>query len=131
MARWMRLFASLLLAIALPSQGVVAATMSLCGPNHAATMVPAGHEADHALHAHPGQAGHAGDHHAGHDGPAKPVDGHKCTACGVCAAAHGIAPSGIHLPPAYVAPLHFAAETPGVEPFVSDAPERPPRLPLA
>lgn len=127
MPRWMRLFASLLLAVALPSQAVVAATMSMCGPQHARA-APAGEMSDHAHHA---QAGHEGDHHAGPESPGASIDGHKCAACAVCAAAHGIAPAGIHVPPAHDAPVHFVAVTPGVEPFVSEAPERPPRLRLA
>ena len=129
MPRWMRLLTSLLLAVALPSQAVVAATMSLCGLSHASVTAPAAGAADH--HAHHAQAGHEGDHHSGHVGAGAKVDGHKCAACAVCAAAHGIAPSAIRLPPAPDAPVHFVAEAPGVEPFVSDAPERPPRLHLA
>jgi hypothetical protein len=90
--------------------------------------------ADHGGHGHdaaPSRHDGAQAHHGAHDHD-RPVQAelHRCAACAVCAAAHGIPPSPATFEPAPCADPHPDAAVPGVEPFVSDAPERPPRTDL-
>lgn len=113
-----RLLLVWLLAVALPVQGVSAATMQFCG--HAAAPVHA--------------AGH--DHHAHADGggaqkPAADPGAHKCSACAACCMATALPPGGAPLaapqpdvPTAQPVPSLYA------DPDAS-ALERPPRPRLA
>lgn len=122
MSRIVRWMLALTLAVALPAQGVVAATMGVCGPKAPVAM------ADHAGHGHDGAQAHHGGHD--HEAPAK-AETHRCAACAVCAAAHGLPPSPAAFEPALRAEAHPDADVPGVEPFVSEPLERPPRSDLA
>ena len=135
-----------LLLLALPLQGFAAATMINCGPNHhrmlAASAVAATELHDHAMgghHQHTASA--AGDVHANaanHAEYGAPSAQHldkltkfKCSACAACC-------MGAALPTAALAIASFPAamttavfvSTPHVD-FLSDGPDRPPRLLLA
>ena len=133
-----------LLALALPAQGVMAATMVFCGPDHrdqasaAAAAHDAGvaHDAQH-FNSQPDPA--AQDSHAGEaaaDETAAPdkfaqSEMQKCSVCAACcsaAAIHDTLPKLTAIAPAAV---DFAALEAVVEPLASDGPDRPPRHVLA
>lgn len=130
-----------LLLLALPLQGFAAATMINCGPNHhrmasaAITETPDAHEHPAAgQHNHPMNV--ASDHHdaASNDSDAPSVHHldklmkFKCSACAACC-------MGAAMPTAAVT---FKAFPPAMTPdslvltshvgFVTDGPDRPPRL---
>lgn len=132
-----------LLLLALPLQGFAAATMINCGPNHhrmasaAMADTPDAHKhAARGQHHHPMDA--AGDHHdaASNDNDASSVHHldkfmkFKCSACAACC-------MGAAMPTAAVT---FKAFPPAMTPdslvltshvgFVTDGPDRPPRLSL-
>ena len=132
-----------LLLLALPLQGVAAATLLHCGPGHhgmqvAEAPVAHHHSAEDSDHHH-GEAGHvhtamhagnAGDHAPSAADIAK-LSKFKCSACASCCL-------GLALPTAVVALTTFVpADAPAfvvrVEPvgFFTDGPDRPPRLHLA
>ena len=154
MRRLVRLVVFWLLAVALPLQGVAAATMLSCAPvGHHGNAVPAsshGDDAtaasvaraapdaaadkhDHASHAAVGHATHAAVDH-GDDSDARSGAGGaaaKCSACSFCctgaaAPARLLVFGPLELPEFY-AP--FAARS--VAAFVSEGLERPPRTVLA
>lgn len=131
-----------LLLLALPLQGFAAATMINCGPNHhrMASAVMAATPDTHE-HASGGQHQHsmevAGDHHddAVSNGSDVPTVHHldklmkfKCSACAACC-------MGAAMPTAAVT---FKAFPPAIAPdsivptthvgFVTDGPDRPPRV---
>lgn len=81
MRRFLRSLAILMLALAVPLQGLAGVTMAACGGAHA-------HVADHHAGMHGQEAAHhAGMHHdhaAGHDGAGP--EGHQAHDCAACAA---------------------------------------------
>ncbi|MBE7417955.1 MAG: hypothetical protein HS128_09380 [Ideonella sp.] len=110
MRRVIRPFVFWLLALALPLQGLAAATMLHC--------VPAADAARHAAH----------EHHASmaHDGDAQ-IQVHKCSACAACSVGLAL-PSASHtLPEPAVAPQAAPAPDGGHAAFFTSGPERPPR----
>lgn len=150
MSRLLRLIITCLLAGALPWQGVAAATMLWCGGSPLATLAspadeaPAAHGHAHHPdgHAHPPGAplhGHAemsSDHPAaldaglpdGHDDAA--AGPHGCVTCAACCAAAALPAMPVKLPPPPLTQGALAlAPQAGVPAFVTDGPERPPRLP--
>jgi hypothetical protein len=153
------LFRSLLiclLVLALPTQGVAAATMAYCHSHHPVTAAGGSplHEAQTDSGALIGQYGHdhtandetAVDSHAGHeDGSAMdpgwnsapvetqtthptPSDPHKCSACAVCCAATATSDPPMKVPAAGVARTVFSAVIATVERFSAGGPDRPPRV---
>lgn len=125
-----------LLAIALPAQGVIAATMVFCGPNHhdGASAAAVAHEAD-AAHSHDeaadGQAkSTAADETAAPD-KFSPSGMQKCSVCASCCSAAAIYDTVPKVPVVEPVDAHFAALAPDVEPFAADGPDRPPRHLLA
>lgn len=125
-----------LLALALPAQGVIAATMVFCGPDH--------HDrASVAAEAH--DAGAAHSHHEAADGQAENTvsdesaahykfaqsDMQKCSVCASCCSAAAIHDTVAKLPVFEPVVTDFAALAPAVEPFAADGPDRPPRHLLA
>lgn len=141
MVGWIRTVLVWLLVLALPAQGVAAATMVLCNPNHHATAP------DQAPHTHshaaqqglddegqparrasadigPDAVGAAGDLSA-----TKLVhaDGQKCSACASCCSAAVIGSTVLNVPAPGVTPAVFTEVVPAVEKFSSDGPDRPPR----
>ena len=133
-----------LLALALPAQGVIAATMVFCGPNHhdGASAAAVAHDADAAHQPHD-VAAHS--HHEAADGQAEstaadetsapdkfsPSGMQKCSVCASCCSAAAIHDTVPKLPVFEPAATDFAALAPAVEPFAADGPDRPPRHLLA
>jgi hypothetical protein len=129
-----------LLAVALPAQGVMAATMVFCGPNHhdraaAATVVHApdaahqGH--DFAAHSHHAAADQQAENTASDEpatpGKFAPSDKQKCSVCASCCSAAAIHDTMPKLAVVEPVAADFAALAPTVEPFAADGPDRPPR----
>jgi hypothetical protein len=112
--------------LALPLEGIAAATMCLCAPSAVAHPL-ARHDHDHAsmaadaAHAQP--SAHADHHHpASHHGCA------KCAACGACGACMAMAPASMTVLPASAAAAVTVASDQHALPSVDLAlPERPPR----
>jgi hypothetical protein len=142
MFRMARMLLIWLLALALPAQGVMAATMVFCGPNHHDRAAAASHDAGSA-HRSLGSA--VNSHHEAVDGQAEytapgeaaesetlsPSGMQKCSVCASCcsvSAIHGTVPK---LPALEPMAADFAALVPAVEPFTADGPDRPPRHLLA
>jgi len=129
------------LAVALPVQGVAAATMLACGPHHrhsGASASPTSHaprSVSHHSHLHvpnaaaPARAAAAdmkGDTATLAEAPA-----HKCSACASCCLSAGVATEAIVFL-AVDSPDLFArlvTRTPAA--YVTEGPERPPRRVLA
>lgn len=133
-----------LLALALPAQGVMAATMVFCGAHHhdPAAVAAVGHEAGATHQPHdlaaqpPDQAadGHAwnaaSDDAATADASAQPGM-QKCSVCASCCSAAAIHDTVPKLPAVETIAVHFAALAPAIEPFAAVGPDRPPRHVLA
>jgi len=123
-----------LLALALPAQGVMAATMVFCGPHHHERAVAAAHEAD-AAHSHPAAAHDDADAVSAHESaapePAAQDGAQKCSVCASCCSAAAIPEAVPKLPVLEPGAADFAAPASAVEPFAADGPERPPRHLLA
>lgn len=94
MSTWLRWVVVWMLALAIPVQGIAAATMQFCAPSTAGPW-PASAAAPAGTHAHHGRdaaamAAHQHGHEAGAhpDAPAPPHDGSpstvKCSACAAC-----------------------------------------------
>ena len=132
-----------LLLFALPLQGYAAATMLNCGPNHHRMMVAAISEPDQT-HEHTAAGPHhhemgmaAGEHevasvNASGDAPSLPhldkLVKFKCNACAVCCTGAAMLTAAFTFessPPA-LAPEFFVPTT--HVGFVTDGPDRPPRL---
>ena len=120
------------LAVALPVQGAMAATMAFCGPNHheRATAAAAPHHADPA-HAHHAAAGHH-DESTPASETATPdkfaqSDLQKCSVCAACCSAAAMHDATPKLPVLEPAHADFASLNAIVEPFSVDGPDRPPR----
>jgi len=137
-----------LLALAIPVQGVAAAAMLYCGPDHPAGGV-AGHATGHAAghdvgHVHVdaqdghSQAGHdhaqpavlAADLASVPDAPDQPVPA-KCSVCAACCSAAAIAASTLLFSPPGMEPLPVLMSSSLSYSFITDGPLRPPRSFLA
>jgi len=143
MRRWLRSLLPLLLAFALPLQGIAATTMRFCLPMHPA--VPASVVAEHAAHGHgnptrdgahrgAGSGGPVGDDaHSGDDVAASPMAKAANGTCSVCAACSAAALPATPLPLPAAAPDDRLA-LPCTKPHIGVTPgglERPPRFNLA
>lgn len=145
-----------LLVLAIPAQGVAAATMLYCGPDHHGAssdsirdgnhgvVTSAHHQApdagprqhDHATHDH---AAHAAQNAESADVPAQASAAGvpdlspkvKCSVCASCCNAAAITSAVVHTP-SYQAPIvpALAASALPVS-FITDGPRRPPRSFLA
>lgn len=123
-----------LMTLAVPLQGVAAASLRHYLPSHerTGTLHASGHS-----HAGPSHSHHAADSSAGaaHDaGPDKTADGYKagkCSACAACCVALGLPAPAMQVPvvpaDAFTAILRTAAPPS----FVPGGLDRPPRRPLA
>lgn len=135
-----------LLVLAVPAQGLAAATMAFCGPNHhggdsASTASQLG--SNPAEHAHHGDAAPApeleasapADEAGADDASAISKASHaaqqKCSACASCCSLGAMLTTVPVIPVADSAPMVFAAVVPTVDPFAADGPDRPPRNVLA
>lgn len=121
-----------LLAVALPLQGSVAASLRVCGPGHdrmaVATAVIAEH--DHAAHHHDDAVVSAHDDAAATHDLHKSAQ-HKCSACAACCVTAALPASTLRFEAAVDAmapptPLFLVPVA-----FFTDGPDRPPRLLLA
>jgi hypothetical protein len=136
MLRMARTLLIWLLALALPAQGVMAATMAFCGPNHhaRATAAQGAHDAEAAHSHHASAAGHTeevvSDDSAAPDKFAQ-SSMHKCSVCAACCSAAAIHDTAPKLPVLEPAAADFAPLASEVEPFAADGPDRPPRHILA
>lgn len=139
-----RIVLTWLLLLALPLQGFAAATMVNCGPNHHVMMAAAmADTADSAASEHDGAGGQhhhemgaAADHHEAASNDADAPSVHhldklmkfKCSACAACCmgAAMPTAAVGFEpLPPVIAPAIYVPTSHVG---FVSDGPDKPPRL---
>jgi hypothetical protein len=145
MLRLLRIIVPLLLAVALPLQGVAATTMRFCLP--VLPVIPASDRAAHAAHGH-GTGVHGGAHdaaadlthpHAGdagsvdEDASATPIGNAANGTCSVCAACSAAALPAAPLPQLADAPEDHLG-LPLFEPHIGVTPgglERPPRFNLA
>ncbi len=133
-----------LLVLAIPTQGVAAATMAFCGPipHGGATAMPADHAAAAGHeHVHGGlEATVSRDHPrtdipalAGdeHGVPAKAqvgsADHHKCNVCGSCCSTGALISPVPTLSAVDAACASFSSLLATVDPFAADGPYRPPR----
>ena len=125
-----------LLAFALPAQGVIAATMVFCGPNHhdRAAAAAMAHDAD-AAHSHDeataGKAENTAPDEAAAPETFSPSGMQKCSVCASCCSAAAIHDAVPKLPVFEPVAADFAAMAPAVESFAADGPDRPPRHVLA
>jgi hypothetical protein len=128
-----------LLALAVPLQGLAAATMLHCAPLRGDAAPQAAHNHDHHVssaalpHASASKdhdAHHASASHHGHDGDdTSPV--HTCSACATCNVGIGLpsTPTPLAEPTAATALLPALASVHAA--FLTSAPERPPRASAA
>ena len=139
----MHVVIAFILALAIPLQGIAAATMAACGPEHATvpntSMGPVGQDTraeaseHHAMHHHVHASSHGGidanDHarHAGLDKLAKA----KCSVCASCCAGSAM-PSTFVVFDSVALTESFALPVPtGTAAFLTAGLERPPRIFLA
>lgn len=154
MSRLLRIVCLWLVAVALPVQGLAAATMIHCGPAHARSTDAAAGEgthvhADSARHVH-GTASHnhGGDRttakqpaaeagvHAGAEGAKSVGDLHelaksKCASCVSCCSATALPSAVPFLDSPSLAESLVPVLPESVAVFLTDGPERPPRFFLA
>ena len=144
MHQFARLFLLWIIAIALPVQGVFAGSMQHCvGSEHQVAFEdssPDAHPHDEALggdehsghhhmhahaemHQHADQSGSSHSHHAGLKG--------SCSACAACCSSTAPPPTTIVLVPQQVEQSVSSFVSFAVVTFVTDGPERPPRITLA
>jgi hypothetical protein len=120
MSRVLRIAVIWLLALAMPFQGVAAATMMLCGPVHEDA---AAHE--HASH-HAQQHDHAASSHDGGE-----ADTTKCSVCASCCTSATLpSPLATYDPPKGHAVFQTAPASTTAS-FLTGGLDRPPRSPLA
>ena len=149
MRRVLRIALMWLLALAVPVQGVAATTMLSCGPNHASAAATAAPHDEAPHHAQVGQSPHHEQQHQqqhgqghenGHDTAGNDDTGgdddtgavkvatQKCSACASCCTA-AMLPATASASLAPVVPDFVAPGLPAdVADFLTDGPERPPRL---
>ncbi|HSB98949.1 MAG TPA: hypothetical protein VLE45_03475 [Burkholderiaceae bacterium] len=127
-----------LLALALPLQGVAAATMAHCAPMRGDATSVSGHE--HAAprsvpHHHHDAATDTAPSHAAHGVASADDTGgqdvtsslHKCSACAACCIGLGLPSTAFALPQPPVASSVPAAPSAHDVAFFTSGPERPPR----
>ncbi len=149
MSRIQRIIVALVLAVALPFQGVAAATMAACGPSHhrmdgvvqthshfdhdgRPEAVTNGHDHASLLSHEKSLAGEQAqaDHHAVHGGLDK-LSKYKCSACASCCAAAAIPSPLVVLESASLPEFFASLESSGIAAFLTEGLERPPRSVLA
>jgi len=143
---WLRLLIVLIIALALPVQGVASATLAHCGQRHDRMQVApwvsqhhhSPHEAGAALHHETNMmdtadpADHATSTHAAAQlDRLADVAKHKCSSCASCCAGSVLPSVMPWIPEPVSAPTTFADEMVMVDAFASDGPDRPPRTQLA
>ncbi|KFX28332.1 hypothetical protein KR96_13715 [Ralstonia solanacearum] len=135
MYRFLRLLLLAVLALAVPMQGAVAASMPACADAHPpvhAHVMPAAPMHDHAVMHHADTQDHHTDMQAGHGHDAAKVSqpaSSSCSICAACSVGHGLVVSGAGPVPALMV-LRTAPRLPDTE-FDSAIPEVPERPPSA
>ena len=133
MNRALRLLWVSLLALALPLQGLAAATMAACGPAHAHDVAHAVHDpqAQHA-HAHAPAVPDAAADDPAADDASPPAPSQKCSVCAsCCTASAGLPTHAVVAEPAASADSVVDLERATAAMFLTGGPERPPRSFLA
>lgn len=138
MCAWLKYVMACLLALALPAQGLANATMLHCGSSHQRmhTAQAAAPQASD-LHQHHGAA--AGHQHTAEQAKHEPVSPdkltdlgqYKCSSCASCCAGIALLSAMPQLEAPEVGATAFAAVAPGVAPFATSGPDRPPRSLIA
>ena len=143
MNRFVRTLFVWLLVLAIPAQGMAAATMASCGPNHhegtpaRAAMSVASEHAHHgdSLSVHGLDAGAVADAASanGHTGAEKASQAgqKKCSACASCCSLGALLSTVPVVPATDAAPTVFFTAVPSVDAVAVDGPDRPPRHVLA
>jgi len=141
MRRVVRLVLTWLLALALPVQGVAAATMAACGARHAIHAAATAHAASrgidsagHHTHRHDAATAHANDARARplHAATKASDDSvHKCSACASCCLNAVVATATITFDTIARADRFAPLVTAGPAAYVTEGQERPPRTFLA
>ena len=114
-----------LLLLALPLQGFAAATMLHCGAGHQQT---AASSLSKSASAHQHEAGQAHRHAAASDTPQPDLTKSKCSACAACCMGTALPAAALAFEPfapALAPPSFVSAPAIG---FVTDGPDRPPRI---
>ncbi|MCZ8255486.1 MAG: hypothetical protein ACK5W4_02960 [Inhella sp.] len=128
-----------LLMLAIPAQGMAAATMAFCGPGHHGSA--SARVASSVSSEHPHDGGFLAVHglHTGAVSEATSVDdplaaksaGHvpqqKCSACASCCSFGALFGPAPVVPATEPAPTVFITTAPTVDAFAADGPDRPPR----
>ncbi len=112
MGRLLRTLMICMLALALPVQGAVAASMMLCAMQHHSRMA-----AVDAAQADPGC----------HESISSASQDHKCSVCAACHAIAALPCVVPNLPVAEPASAVFADIVAIIHPFATEGPDRPPR----
>ena len=142
MSELFRLLLIALLVLAIPVQGVAAATMLYCGPDHGpGTDGAHAHQAAGSEQAHPAHEGHGHDRHehAQKDAqdaaltplPEEPSAQATCSVCAACCNAVAISSPVVLLSPPGAEPVPVLKPSTLPYSFITDGPRRPPRFFLA
>lgn len=143
MPRWLRFVIALVLAAALPLNGVAAAAMQHCAP-HSIADVDEHHDLDQHHHADAAVVQDAARHHHGdivvadaddaglhHPSDHTLVAKTKCSACAACCAGAAIPASSMQVGAALPADSVVSHGRAPASAFLTAGPERPPRTFLA
>jgi len=145
MIKLLRLLIIALLALAIPVQGVVAATMLYCGPDHGPGADGAHAQGNHAEVSAQADAGYGHDARERaqsqaeapatalmtlSDAPDQSVQA-KCSVCAACCNAAAIAAPVMLLSPLGAEPIPALKPSTLPYSFITDGPRRPPRPHLA
>src|SRR6266705_6845427 len=82
--RFLKQLVLALIVVALPVQGLMAATMPLCGHKAGASQNHAENQHDHAAHAHAGSHENMSAHEHAKDSGQSGAQCHDCASCQVC-----------------------------------------------
>ncbi|NML16932.1 hypothetical protein HHL10_18280 [Azohydromonas sp. G-1-1-14] len=121
-----------LLAVALPLQGSVAATLRVCGPGHERMAVVMAHVAhDHASHHHDDAPAFSHDEASSATQDLHKNAQHTCSACAACCVTAALPADTLRFEAAIGAAGPPPAFLPSPAAFLTDGPDRPPRSLLA
>ena len=131
MCRVLRIALMWLVALAVPLQGVAAATMLACGPDHApAAAAPSDPHASHYAHAEPALDPSAATHHDtgdSQDGAGELVV-QKCSVCASCCTAAMLPMPALRIGDSGLPDFVVPGVPADAAVFLTDGPERPPRI---
>lgn len=134
MWRLFRIAMMWLLAVALPLQGSVAATLRVCGPGHDRMAMAAAVIAEHDHAAHHHDAAVPPVHDAGASAAAQDLHKsaqYKCSACAACCVTAALPATAVSFEAAIEAAGPPALFFSSAVAFLTDGPDRPPRSLLA